>query len=139
MCNRPSRSLNSTVTALIRFSSVKYLIRCSLMFSAGIRFLRCSFASRFNSSSSSYDNARKFLSSLDNVSPFLRWIADAAGRFARPNRLSASTQPRQSKVLMGEIKHSYGQGCRFVLKEGVAGPLTLNQFAPNLDWVRPIL
>lgn len=40
---------------------------------------------------------------------------------------------------MGEIKHSYGQGCRFVLKEGVAGPLTLNQFAPNLDWVRPIL
>jgi hypothetical protein len=40
---------------------------------------------------------------------------------------------------MGEIKHSYGEGFRFVLKEGVASPLTLNQFALNLDGVRPLL
>src|SRR5229473_1779556 len=109
MCNRPSRSLNSTVTALIRFSSVRYLSRCSLILSGATRFLRCSFASRFNSSSSSYDNARKFRSSLDNVSPFF-----VDSRCRRPDLRDQSDYPprraqRQSKVVMEKIKHSYGE------------------------------
>src|SRR5450631_2795401 len=65
MCKRPSRSLKSRVTALMPFSSERYLIRSSWILWAATRFLRCSFASRFNSSSSSYDSARKFRSSLD--------------------------------------------------------------------------
>src|SRR5580698_7077808 len=75
MCNRPSRSLKSTVSALMRFSSVRYLSRSSRMVSRETRFLRSSFALRLRSSSSSYDNARKLRSSLDMdvVQSPLRW------------------------------------------------------------------
>src|SRR5579862_4122406 len=70
MCSRPSRSLKSTVTALIRFSSVRYLIRSSRILSLETRFLRCSFASRFRSSSSSYVSARKLRSSVGIDNPW---------------------------------------------------------------------
>src|SRR5215475_2464605 len=65
MCKRPSRSLNSTVTALMRFSSVKYLMRSSWTLCGATRFLRCSFAFRLSCSSSSYDRERKFRNSVD--------------------------------------------------------------------------
>src|ERR1700690_3178907 len=107
MCSRPSRSLNNTVTALMRFSSVKYLSRCSRIMSAESRLLRCSFASRFSSSSSSYDSSKKFLSSLDM--DLLDWIALHGAEFTRTNRVSAKPPPRQSKVVMGDIKSSYGE------------------------------
>src|SRR5712692_8918065 len=65
MCRRPSRSLNSTVTAFMRFSSVRYLSRCSWILWAATRCLRCSFASRFNSSSSPYESIKKSRNSVD--------------------------------------------------------------------------
>src|SRR5450432_2724073 len=107
MCSRPSRSLNNTVTALIRFSSVRYRIRSSRIRSGAMRFLRCSFASKFSSSNSSYDSAKKFRSSLDMY--LLGWIALHGGPDLS-DRLDYATQSaqRQSKVLMGHIKHSYG-------------------------------
>src|SRR5579872_222934 len=64
MCRRPSRSLNITVTALIRFSSVRYLMRSSRILSSGTRLSRCSLACRFSSSSSPYESRRKSCSSL---------------------------------------------------------------------------
>src|SRR5579872_2741644 len=65
MWSRPSRSLKSTVTALIRVSSVRYLIRSSWILCAATRLWRCSFAFRFNCSSSSYERARKLRNSFD--------------------------------------------------------------------------
>src|SRR6266576_3395700 len=65
MCSRPSRSLKSTVTALMRFSSVRYLSRSSWTLCRATRFLRCSFAFRFSCSNSSYERARKLRSSFD--------------------------------------------------------------------------
>src|ERR1700733_348836 len=59
MCSRPSRSENSTVTALIRLSSVRYLMRCSWILWAATRSVRCFLASRFSSSSSPYGSMRK--------------------------------------------------------------------------------
>src|SRR5450631_2237399 len=109
MCSRPSRSLNNTVTALIRFSSVRYRIRSSRIRSGAMRFLRCSFASRFSSSNSSYDSARKFRSSLDMY--LLEWIALHGGpELCEPIDYATHSPQRQSKVLMEEIKRSYGEG-----------------------------
>src|SRR6266849_8732023 len=65
MCKRPSRSLNNTVTALMRFSSVKYLRRSSCTFCGATRSRRCFLAFRFSSSSSSYGSAKKLRSSFD--------------------------------------------------------------------------
>src|SRR5215475_13367739 len=65
MCSRPSRSLNNTVTALMRFSSVRYLMRSSWILCGATRFLRCSLALRFSCSSSSYDRERKLRNSVD--------------------------------------------------------------------------
>src|SRR6266852_5233776 len=65
MCKRPSRSLNNTVTALMRFSSVKYLMRSSCTSCAATRSRRCFLAFRFSSSSSSYGSAKKLRSSFD--------------------------------------------------------------------------
>src|SRR6202161_1310899 len=64
MCKRPSRSLKSTVTALMRFSSVRYLMRSSWMVSAATRSRRCFLALRFSSSNSSYERDRKLRSSV---------------------------------------------------------------------------
>src|SRR6266849_1616442 len=65
MCSRPSRSLKSTVTALMRFSSIKYLMRSSCTLCAATRSRRCFLAFRFSSSSSSYGSAKKLRSSFD--------------------------------------------------------------------------
>src|ERR1700759_356835 len=65
MCSRPSRSLNSTVTALMCFSSVRYFSRSSRMVSAGTRRLRWSLAAKLRSSSSEYDISMKLRSASD--------------------------------------------------------------------------
>src|SRR6266404_1074668 len=65
MCSRPSRSLKSTVTALMRFSSVKYLMRSSCTLCAATRSRRCFLAFRLSSSSSSYGSAKKLRSSFN--------------------------------------------------------------------------
>src|ERR1700730_5927831 len=65
MCSRPSRSLNSTVTALMRFSSLKYLMRSSCTLCGATRSWRCFLAFKFNSSISSYGSAKKLRSSVD--------------------------------------------------------------------------
>src|SRR6185437_10892174 len=112
MCRRPSRSLNMTVTALMRLSSVKYLSRSSWILWAGTRFLRCSFASRLSSSNSSYERVRKFLSSVDmellgcEMKPaelFSRLANDSLG-------YRAAFSSGQLKVLMGGIRCIYGVG-----------------------------
>src|SRR5579862_2886485 len=69
MCRRPSRSLNMTVTALMRFSSVRYFKRSSRTVSRGVRFSRAFFASRFNSSSSAYESVRKSCNPLKTQPP----------------------------------------------------------------------
>src|ERR1041384_7771200 len=51
MCSRPSTSVKQTVTALIRFSSVRYLRRSSSTCASGVCLVRFSLASRFISSS----------------------------------------------------------------------------------------
>src|SRR5712691_1828125 len=65
MCRRPSRSLKRTVSALMRFSSVRYLSRSSWILCGATRSRRCFLAFRFISSNSSYEIERKFRSSLD--------------------------------------------------------------------------
>src|SRR6266404_1075879 len=65
MCKRPSRSLKSTVTALMRFSSVRYLMRSSCTLCGATRSCRCFLAFRLSSSSSSYGRARKLRNSVD--------------------------------------------------------------------------
>src|SRR5882757_6638605 len=71
MCKRPSRSENSTVTALTPFWSVNHLTRSSWSLSTDTRFLRCSLAFKLSSSSSSYDNSRKLRYSMDISSPVI--------------------------------------------------------------------
>src|SRR5450432_2579587 len=65
------------------------------MMSAESRLLRCSFASRFSSSSSSYDSSRKFLSSLDM--DLLDWIALHGAEFTRTDRLRDVPSPTPIK------------------------------------------
>src|SRR6185436_6077609 len=73
MWRRPSRSLKRTVTALIRFSSVRYLRRSSWILCAATRFFRCSLAFKFRDSNSSYESERKLRSSFDMVLLIVFW------------------------------------------------------------------
>src|SRR5579872_263607 len=59
MCRRPSRSVKSTVTALIRGSSVRYRRRSSCRSSIDTRLCRWRLAWRLSSSSSEYESIRK--------------------------------------------------------------------------------
>src|SRR6266481_5763928 len=89
MCRRPSRSLNSTVTALIRFSSVRYLSRSSWIFPGATCLVRWSLALRFSSSNSAYDRLRKSCSPFNFVS----------SRAVRPNVRLSETHTRRRNIL----------------------------------------
>src|SRR6266851_6780633 len=110
MCSRPSRSLKSTVTALMRFSSVRYLSRSSWILCTATRFLRCSFAFRFSCSNSSYERARKLRSSFDmnllkcDYRSDIKWGCD--GRFAIV-RISRSPPSVSLKNLISHIEGIY--------------------------------
>src|SRR5215468_3028072 len=122
MCSRPSRSLKRTVRALMRFSSVRYLIRSSRILSIETRFLRCSLALRLSSSSSSYERARKLRSSLDMDVPSvsfedtrfcgklrhrLREVEMAGFNDLEHGRIARAEGGIQSKKLMRAIKGIY--------------------------------
>src|SRR5580658_5003549 len=130
MCSRPSRSLNSTVTALMRFSSVRYFSRCSWILCGATRSLRCCFDCRFSSSSSSYGRERKLRSSVDMHLLELS-VAQLNGTFSNPAvrdsgvRVSCGKSCRQiengtalidkiyrtHKQNLGKLHRNRGNGC----------------------------
>src|SRR5947209_5203183 len=107
MCSRPSRSVNITVTALMRFSSVRYRNRSSWICAAGTRSLRCRLAVRFSSSSSPYESVRKSRSSVAIVCFVIS--SDGASRGGSAGRAAEVGTPelgllqRPAGVLAGRV------------------------------------
>src|SRR5712675_480007 len=123
MCSRPSRSLNNTVTALIRFSSVRYLSRSSWILWIATRFRRCSFACRFSSSSSSYESARKLRSSLDMD---ILQSPNRVGRINVANNVTDAQAVAAAGIQLGSITRE--RGCPQIEKADGSDKRDLFQF-----------